>query len=225
MLISTIPLKATLNSIGKTWIFPVCRACLPICQDYPARSGARLKFIPPRIPAALQPLAVVLHIFPDKVKWSYVSLGNLQTFAYVGPHRIVLDGDPARPSQIAFAGGIIQFWGRVSRHPGDLYQSLIQLNLQDLDIDSILPAGSKAARTPGLLGGQITIVGRPEDPGLAFGEGRLTLSKSDLAGVGPIAILYNLMHFGHNANKPQGYGTIDFSVAQKSIFVSSLRCF
>jgi hypothetical protein len=176
-------------------------------------------------PRPLQPLAIALHIFPENVRWSHVRLGDMQAFAFAGPERFVLDGDPSRPSQVAFAGGLVEFWGRLSRHPGDLYQTLIQINLQNLDLDSILPAGSKAARTPGLLGGQITILGRPDDPELASGEGHITLSKSDLAGTGPIAILYNLMHFGHNANKPQGYGTIDFHIAQKSVSITSLRYF
>jgi hypothetical protein len=176
-------------------------------------------------PRPLQPLAIALHISTDKVKCGQINLGDLQIFAYVGPHRIVLDDDPSRPSQLLFADGIVQFWGRVSKHPGDLYQSLVQVNLQNLNLDAILPAGSKAASTPGLLSGRITVVGRPGAPDLAFGEGHLVLSRSDLAGTGPIAILYNLMHFSHSAAKPRGSGTIDFQVQQENVFITALRYF
>ncbi len=153
-------------------------------------------------PRPLQPLAVELHVLTNKVQWGQIGLGDLQAFAYVGPHRVVLDD--SRSSQIAFAGGLIQFWGRVSRHPGDLYQSLVQVNLDNLDLDAVVPKGSKVARTPGVLSGRITVVGRPGAPELAFGEGHLVLARSDLAGTGPVALLYNLMHFGHNASEAAG---------------------
>jgi hypothetical protein len=81
------------------------------------------------------------------------------------------------------------------------------------------------ARTPGILSGSFTIVGRPKDPDLAFGEGHLTISQSDLAGTGPIAFLYNLMHLSHSASKPRGNGTLDFRVQNKSINIVSLRYF
>jgi hypothetical protein len=180
-----------------------------------------LEVHPATVPRPLQPLAVELHILTDKVRWGQIGLGDLQTFVYVGPHRVVLDD--ARSSQIAFAGGLVQFWGRVSRHPGDLYQSLVQVNLQQLDLDAIVPNSSKVARTPGILSGVITVVGRPGAPELAFGEGHLVLARSDLAGTGPIAILYNLMHFGHDASKPQGFGTIDFTVQRRNVSISAMR--
>ncbi|HEY1922308.1 MAG TPA: hypothetical protein VGG44_06045 [Tepidisphaeraceae bacterium] len=197
----------------------------PNLSELTGKIKGSLEVHPATVPRPLQPLAVVLHVSSDKVRWGQIGLGDMQAFAYVGPHRVVLDDSPDRPTQIAFAGGLVQVWGRLSRHAGDLYQSLVQVNLQNLDLDAIVPRGSKVARTPGILGGQITLVGRPGAPELAFGEGHLVLSHSDLAGTGPIAILYNLMHFGHNAKKPQGFGRIDFTVQRRNIAISGMRYF
>jgi hypothetical protein len=195
----------------------------PDLSDLTGKVKGSLEVHPATVPRPLQPLAVVLRVSTDKVRWGQIGLGDLQTYGYVGPHRVVLDDSPARPSQIAFAGGLIQVWGRVSRHPGDLYQSLVQVNLQGLNLDAVVPKGSKVARTPGVLSGRITVVGRPGAPGLAFGEGHLVLAQSDLAGTGPFALLYSLMHFGHDASKPQGHGTIDFNIEQRNIWISGMR--
>jgi hypothetical protein len=60
---------------------------------------------------------------------------------------------------------------------------------------------------------------------LAFGQGQLSVFNSDLAGTGPISFLYNLMHVGHNANKPEGMGTVDFSLDGETVNISALRYF
>jgi len=219
------PFQATAQLDWKDIDLSRLRSVAPDLSILSGKIKGSLQIHPATVPRPLQPLAIALHIFTDKVQWGSVSLGDLQTFAYAGPHRIVLDDDPSRSSQVLLAGGIVRVWGRVSKHPGDLYQSLVQVNLQNLDLDAILPPGSKVARTPGLLSGQITVVGRPGAPNLAFGEGHLVLTRSDLGGTGPVAFLYNLMHFSHSAAKPRGYGTLDFQVQRKNVYITALRYF
>lgn len=182
-----------------------------------------LEIQPATTPRPLEPQAIDLHIVSNGVKFRNIKIGDLKLAAYLGPRRLVLDDVPSHPSELAIAGGSIHFWGRVSKHKGDIYQALLQMNLDSLDLDAIVPASAKTNRTPGILGGQITFVGDPRQPNFAFGQGTLTIEKSDLAGTGPIAILYNLMHILHNPNKPTGEGAIDFTLQNQNADVSAMR--
>jgi hypothetical protein len=137
----------------------------------------------------------------------------------------VLDDAPVHNSELNIAGGVVQFWGRVSRHTDDIYQSLVQIQLRNLDLDTVLPAGSKVAKAPGLLSGEITLLGRAKTLGMSMGQGTLTLEKSDLAGTGPIAFLYNLMHIGHDAKHPTGSGSIDFTIQDENAYITAMRYF
>ncbi|HEX4053092.1 MAG TPA: hypothetical protein VHX86_02395 [Tepidisphaeraceae bacterium] len=182
-----------------------------------------LEIQPATTPRPLEPLAINLHAISRGARIGAIKIGDLRLSAYLGSRRLVLDDSPSHPSDLAIAGGSIHFWGRISKHKGDIYQSLLQMNLNHLDLDAVMPAGAKTNRTPGILGGQITIVGNPRQPNFAFGQGRLTIEKSDLAGTGPIAVLYNLMHILHNANKPTGEGEIDFTIQNKNADISAMR--
>ena len=182
-----------------------------------------LEVQPATTPRPLEPLAINLHAISQGARIGAIKIGDLRLAAYLGSRRLVLDDSPSHPSDLAIAGGSIHFWGRISKHKGDIYQSLLQMNLNHLDLDAVMPAGAKTNRTPGILGGQITIVGNPRQPNFAFGQGRLTIEKSDLAGTGPIAVLYNLMHILHNANKPTGEGEIDFTIQNKNADISAMR--
>jgi hypothetical protein len=197
----------------------------PQLASLTGKTDGSLLIHPATTPRPLGPLAIDLQLHSNAIQFKTSKIGDLQLAAFMAPDRIVLDDSQARPSQLAIAGGIIRFWGRISRHDGDVYQSLLQLTLQNLQLDTLLPPGSKSARAPGLLSGQITLLGRPRFPELAIGQGSLTLTQSDLAGVGPIAFLYNLMHLTHNANKPTGSGEIDFTVQNENATITALRYF
>ena len=173
----------------------------------------------------LEPLQVVVHVEPRNVRLQHINIGPAQMFGYIGADRFVLDDSPGRPSQVAIAGGTLNVWGRMSKPAQDTYESLLQMNLQNINLDAVMPEGSKIARTPGSLNGTVTIVQRLGAPALTFGEGNLTISNSDLAEIGPVSFLYNLMHIGHNPNKPQGSGSVDFSFQGKTIIVNALRYF
>jgi hypothetical protein len=89
----------------------------------------------------------------------------------------------------------------------------------------LLPAGAKVGNTPGLLSGEIAAIGEPGDPRNAFGQGHLRLTRSDLAGTGPFEVLYELMHFSHNANQPVGQGTLDFAIQNQTAYISPMLYF
>jgi hypothetical protein len=176
-------------------------------------------------PRPLEPLAVDLRLNSNAVRIGNFTVGDARVAAYLGPHRIVLDDAPQRRSQVQIAGGILGVWGRVSQPVPGLYQSLVELNLENLSLDALLPSGAKANRTPGQLSGRITVVGRPGNEMLSVGQGNLSLTHADLAGAGPIAFLYNLMHLSHDPNRPVGSGTVSFSVQDENLYITALRYF
>jgi hypothetical protein len=180
---------------------------------------------PAESPRPLEATSWSLVLHPEQMRLANISVGDLVLHGFVGRDRGVLDSAPDRASYLNIAGGRIYMWGRVSKHAGDIYQSLLNLNLQNLDLNQIMHANPKAKKTPGVLGGQIAIVGWPRNANEVFGTGHLTLDKSDLAGFGPIDDLYDLMHLGHNANKPTGSGTVDFTVQNNTLTITGLRYF
>lgn len=184
-----------------------------------------LRIAPDTNPRALGPLAVKLRVQNTDVHYENLAIGDGELSAHVGPGQLVLDDSWQNPTQIAVAGGTLGVWARISRHPEGIYQTLINLYLNDLDLNVLLPTGSKVGMTPGRLSGQITAIGEPGNPRNAFGQGTLTLTDSDLAGTGPISFLYDLMHFSHNANKPQGQGTIDFVIQDQTAYISPMQYF
>ena len=205
--------------------FAALKAFSPALTTLSGTADGSLRIAPATTPRPLEPLAINLQVQPHRIIFKNFSFGNFQASAFLGPHRFVLDNSPVHPTQIEFAFGVIRFWGRIARHDDDVYQTLLEVNLLNLELESLIPPGAKVARTPGRLSGQFTIVGRPKTPNLAFGSGTMTLSQSDLAGTGPIATLYNLMNVGHNANKPTGSGDIEFTVQQEGATITAMRYF
>lgn len=189
------------------------------------KTDGALRIQPSVDPRPLGPLAIELLVHSNGIQIRNARIGDLQAYAFCGPDRIVLDDSLDHPSQLAIAGGIIRFWGRTTKHTDGIYQSLLQLNLENLNLDAVLPAGAKVARTPGLLSGQITLLGDPRQLNLLSGQGSLSLEKSDLAGTGPIALLYNTMHLAHDANKPTGSGQIDLMIQNQALTITALHYF
>ena len=197
----------------------------PNFKDLSGKVSGSLQISPANQPRPLGPLAIDLQMKSHNVKFKTAELGDFQANGFLGPDRFVLNDTPDHPTQLAIAGGFIHFWGRATKHQGGVYQTLLGLNLYNLNLDTVLPAGAKTGETPGLLSGQITVVGEPPHVNLSFGQGSLRLEKSDLAGAGPISFMYNLLHIFHDPKKPQGYGSIDFSIQAHNALISSMRYF
>jgi hypothetical protein len=184
-----------------------------------------LRVGPDTSPRAIAPLAVRVTVHNTGVQYENLAIGDGQICASIGPGQLVLNDSPQDRTFVAVAGGTFDVWARISRHRSGIYQTLINLYPKDLDLNTLMPSGTKAGQTPGRLSGQIIAIGQPGDPRNAFGEGRLTLTDSDLAGTGPISFLYDLMHFSHDPNKPRGEGTIDFVIQDQSAYITPLRYF
>jgi len=219
------PYSTLVNLNWKNFDFTALKPLSAHLANLAGKTDGTLQIHPATTPRPLGPLAIDIQARSSGIHYSKFAIGDLQTFAFLGPDRLVLDDSPQRPSQIALAGGIVRFWGRVVRHTDDIYQSLVQLQLQNLDLDTVLPAGSKVAKAPGLLSAEITMLGNPTNSGLAMGQGVITLDQSDLAGTGPIAFVYNLMHVGHDAKKPTGTGRIEFNIQNENAYITAMRYF
>src|SRR5215207_8378826 len=101
--------------------------------------------------------------------------------------------------------------------------------LRDLSLDQIVKTGSPDAEPmPGLLNGRLTLIGsirpvremnlveRDEVPAFlehlsksVSAQGRVELSRSELANVDAFAALYNLMNLGSNVHNPTGSGSAE----------------
>jgi len=189
------------------------------------KSSGSLRVGPDRTPRALAPLAVKVVAHNVDVRYKDLAIGDGQLSAHIGPDQVVLDDSPQAPTRIAVAGGSVDVWARITRHDDGIYQTLINLYLNDLDMNTLMPAGSKVGKTPGFLSGEITAIGEPGNPRNAFGQGHLVLTRSDLAGTGPFSVLYDLMHFSHNANQPVGEGTLDFTIQNQTAYISPMLYF
>jgi hypothetical protein len=197
----------------------------PNLQNLKGLAFGSIRVYPANTPRPMGPLAVDLHVENRNAEFDNIHFSSLQMFGFIDNDRFVLDDSPDRVSQLEIAGGTVGLWGRLSRPSDDIYESLLQFNLNNLDLNAIVPAGSKTSQTPGLLSGKITMLAQPLSPDLTVGQGELTISNSDLAGTGPIAYLYKLMQVGHDPNKPQGRGTVDFSFQGQTVLISALRYF
>lgn len=180
---------------------------------------------PATTPRPLGPLTIDLNLKSENVLFDDLKIGDFHAGAFLAPDRFILDDSPERPTYLEIAGGTIHLWGRVSKHQHDIYQSLLQLNLHDLQLDALLPAGAKISKTPGLLSGQITILGRPREAALSVGQGSLSLDQSDLGDTGPIAFIFDLMHILDTHKKPMGNGSIDFTIQNQNATITAMRYF
>jgi hypothetical protein len=173
----------------------------------------------------LEPLEVQVVARSEGIEYLGLEIGNITANGFLGPGRFVLLDTPDHPTQISLGGNVIDFWGRISRQPDGIDQLFVQIDPRNIELETLMPAGVKIARTPGLLNGAIILTGQPTHLDRIFGRGTLTLDQSDLAGTGPIAFLYELMHVGHDAKKPTGSGTIDFTIQNNNVYLSAVRYF
>ena len=201
------------------------RPWFPEIGSAPGLVSGSLHVQPAEGPHPLEPLEVRLLAQSEGIEYIGMAIGNIAADGFLGPGRFVFPDTPDHPTQISLAHNAIHFWGRVSRQPNGVDELFVEVNPRNLELETLLPAGAKIARTPGLLNGQITLTGQPQHFDRIVGQGSLTLDHSDLAGIGPIAFLYELMHVGHDANKPTGNGTIDFTIRNNNIYLSAVRYF
>ncbi len=176
-------------------------------------------------PRPLEPMGIDLNIQSHDVRVGHVQIGDARIFAYAGERRLVLGASPERSSVVNLAGGQVLIWGRVNRHQGGDYDSLVELNLQNVDVSKLLPPGQKSKRTPGLLNGQIAVVGNPHDLKHLTGQAHFQIIRSDLANTFVISFLYNSLRLGHDPSKPVGEGQSGLALHDNQVDFSEFLYF
>jgi hypothetical protein len=175
-------------------------------------------------------------------------IGVFNLNAFMNTDRIVLDDRPAHDSNLQLAGGAIRLWGRLGRPAHDITSSQVELHLDDLDLNQITHAlNPKAKPTPGLIGGNVMLLynSRADSPIPAptfstasrvspavrklietiYGEGRLTITKSDVATVPIFTQLYDLMSLGSAGSGPIGYGSVEARLENGTLYASNVQYF
>ena len=150
----------------------------------------------------LAPLELQMNLRAQKATLGAIELGSLNMHAFISDHAILLDR-----SQLAFAGGTMRMWARVSRHHGGLLSSDTSLTFNDINLDQLTRTViTKARPTPGLLSGHLTAVALSNNWRNAIGSGELKISQSNLTGSTIMASVYRLMNISLTGQKPSGTG-------------------
>jgi hypothetical protein len=100
--------------------------------------------------------------------------------------------------------------------------SFDQLNIQQL-LHAAIPDDPKPL--PGLVSGQIILHGDPRQLDLLFGQGHISIEKSDLGNIAPLALLYEVLHVGAAPKQWNGRGSLDLSLQQSTLLLQNLRYF
>ncbi len=150
----------------------------------------------------LAPLELQANLSAQKAMLDAIELGSLNVHAFISDHAILLDR-----SQLAFAGGTMHLWARVSRHHAGLLSSDTSLTFDNINLDqltrTVIP---KARPMPGLLSGHLTAVALSNNWRNAIGSGDLKISQSNLTGSTIMASVYRLMNVSLVNQKPRGTG-------------------
>ncbi len=150
----------------------------------------------------LAPLELRFDLDAKNAMLSAIKLGSLNVHAFISDHSILLDR-----SKLAFAGGTMRLWARVSRHQAGLLSSDTSLTFNNISLDELTRTViAKARPTPGLLSGRLTAVALSNNWHNAIGSGDLKITQSNLAGSTIMASIYRLMNVRLSASHPTGAG-------------------
>lgn len=222
---------------------------VPAARDLAGIFSGSLRVEPAGNPRALEPLVARLAIEPAGGRYRAMDIGPIRLNGYTNLRRYVLN-DPSSDasSTIQVAGGVLELWGRFSKH--DLRQShqnvlstQMTLRFRDLSLDQLVRTGDpESDRTPGLLHGEFSLVGTTtqgrqllaQDPSQQFierlsksvtAQGDVRVTEADLGNIGVFATLYGLMNIGKDLSRPTGHGSVAVRAEGGSIYLSNLRYF
>jgi hypothetical protein len=145
--------------------------------------------------------------------------------------KVPLEQRPLGWNELRLAGGRVKLWGRRGRHSiprasaqvtSHVIASFDQLNIQQL-LHAAIPDDPKPL--PGLVSGQIILHGDPRQLDLLFGQGHISIEKSDLGNIAPLALLYEVLHVGAAPKQWNGRGSLDLSLQQSTLLLQNLRYF
>jgi hypothetical protein len=183
----------------------------------------RADLAPTTDPRALGPLMLDIAAVGQSVKFRSVQFTEAHLPIYFDTDRAVLSG-----GKINIGGGNIALFARASLHQEGTLSTLVEANLDNLDLEQLLHAADtseadKFKSYPGRLSGLISVVGDPRDRLQLFGSASLQIHDSDLGNFGPFAVLYDTMHLGGTVGKKVGEGTLEARYDNDNLIISSLR--
>ncbi len=150
----------------------------------------------------LAPLELRFNLNARHASLGAIELGTLGLHVFISDHALVLDR-----SSLAFAGGTMRLWARISSHNAGLLSSDCSLSFQNINLDQLThTVRPKAQATPGLLSGRLTAVALSNNWRNAIGSGNLQITQSNLTGSTIMSSIYRLMNVQLSAKHPTGSG-------------------
>jgi len=170
-------------------------------------------------PHALEPLRLTASWKSQDVNFHGLPLGDLDMAAYLNTRRFVLSR-----AALGMAGGNLKVWARGSAHEGDIFSTQLIADFNQLNLDPIVHAfAPEAHRMPGLLKGQITLIGNPTQRQRIFGTGMIRITESDLADWDVLSSIYSSLNvLGKKAPIPVGRGRIRFTIENSHLLVNQM---
>lgn len=181
----------------------------------------------------IAPLRLTAFVDPTDAAFRAGQIGPMTFDAYIdtrageagytdSPLRLVLD-----QARLNLFGGDIEAWSRLTRHTGGQVSAQTNVRYQNVSLQQILQTfvTQDDEPVPGMLAGDLTIVGNPFDRERVFGQGTVRLTQSDLANLAVFAALYNLMNINIRTQEPIGAGEIAFRLEGQSAEVTRMSYF
>ena len=135
---------------------------------------------------------ITARVLPKDFRYKSLDIGSIDIESYFDGTRFVLNN-----STVHVAGGEIRLWARSTPHADDVRSSQIQIDFHHLDINELDQAfDANPKPMPGKLDGSFVVIGSMNDRDSLFGQGSVSVYESNLANLGAIRGLYNLMHLG-----------------------------
>jgi hypothetical protein len=192
----------------------------PALDGLGGKYSGTITIAPARDPRPIEPVRIDMNVSVEGGHYRTVEIGDhklvaIHAVAYANTDRAVLDH-----SDIDMAGGMVHVWARLGHN---LASQSALIDLDNLQLDQLMHIDpSQKKPVPGIVNGQLGLVGSAANLSRLLGKGHLDLTQSDLGNVGPVAALYNLMHIG-SSSKPNGSGSLDLSFEQSTVRIDNFR--
>ncbi len=173
-------------------------------------------------PRPLGPMRIDVNVATQDARYKTVQIGNdaiapIHAVLFADTDRVVLDH-----GQIDVAGGRVRLWARVARN---FTSQQLSVDYDNLELDPIARMNNPAGKPiPGLLWGNLVLIGSGANNGNLQGSGTIYLTQSDLGNFGPIAFLYDTMHVGRGS-APNGSGSVQVSYEQNILKIDNFSYF
>lgn len=226
----TLPLKQWTDanfqaSIENVSFGPIAQCFVKndIAQALAELSGAadgKLVIAPNSDETAFGPLGITLNGSLIDGRFRNVDINDFNVRLAAGPERIVLES-----AVLHIADGTIEAWGTTTMHADERFVR-INAAISRLDLDQIARSADPAmGAVPGRVSGRVVAGGYLHAPHRLFGESTMLIEESDLANVGPIAMIYNALNIGASNKEPSGRGTASIRLEGEALDVTRFEYF